>query len=67
MGNKGVNWLTFTTKRGCCEQCFSLGVESWPHSMCSHCSIYLCVNEKKDWFVTATFTVTSHEQRNVAT
>lgn len=50
LGNRGVHWPAFTQKRARCEQCSSMAIESRPHSMCMHCNVYLCINEKKNCF-----------------
>lgn len=50
LGNRGTHWITFTKERRRCEQCSSRGIESRPHSKCTACSVYLCINEKKNCF-----------------
>lgn len=45
--NIGVHWPRFIEKRARCEVCSSKGVESRPFSICNHCKVYLCLNDKK--------------------
>ena len=49
--NIGVHWPVFSKKRGRCEVCSQLKVESRPHSQCSTCKVFLCCNEKKQCFL----------------
>ncbi|XP_025196148.1 piggyBac transposable element-derived protein 3-like [Melanaphis sacchari] len=51
LGNRGIHWPAFGSKRGRCELCSIRGVESRPTSTCSHCRVFLCCNEKKNCFV----------------
>jgi hypothetical protein len=48
--NKGIHWVKFDQKRGRCEVCAKRKIQSRPHSKCSHCKVFLCVNEKKNCF-----------------
>jgi hypothetical protein len=48
LGNRGVHWPLFTSKRGRCEWCSIKKIESRPFSICSNCKIFLCCNEKKN-------------------
>ncbi|XP_052751521.1 piggyBac transposable element-derived protein 3-like [Galleria mellonella] len=50
LGNRGVHWPTFVPNRGRCEVCSMKKVQSKPHSKCSHCNTFLCINEKKNCF-----------------
>lgn len=50
LGNRGVHWPMFVPNRGRCEVCSMKKVQSKPHSKCSHCNIFLCINEKKNCF-----------------
>lgn len=49
-GNRGIHWIKFVTARGRCEVCSSRKIQSRPHSRCSHCKVFLCVNDKKNCF-----------------
>eukprot|EP00102_Acyrthosiphon_pisum_P027552 XP_016664762.1 PREDICTED: piggyBac transposable element-derived protein 3-like [Acyrthosiphon pisum] len=51
LGNRGIHWPAFGSKRGRCELCSIRGVESRPKSTCNHCRVFLCCNEKKNCFV----------------
>lgn len=51
LGNKGIHWPKFVENRGRCEVCSMKKIQSKPHSKCSHCNVFLCVNEKKNCFV----------------
>lgn len=46
--NRGGHWLTYTLKRGRCEQCSFEQTQSRPHSKCMLCNVFLCSNEKKN-------------------
>ncbi|GBM86783.1 PiggyBac transposable element-derived protein 3 [Araneus ventricosus] len=48
--NKGAHWPVFVKNRGRCEFCASKKIESRPHSQCTLCKVFLCVNEKKNCF-----------------
>lgn len=48
--NKGAHWPIFVKNRGRCEFCASKKIESRPHSQCTLCKVFLCVNEKKNCF-----------------
>lgn len=48
--NLGVHWPNFVANRGRCENCAMHNIESRPHSQCSHCKVFLCVNERKNCF-----------------
>lgn len=50
LGNRGIHWPTFVENRGRCEVCSLKKIQSKPHSKCSHCNVFLCVNEKKNCF-----------------
>lgn len=50
LGNHGVHWPTFVPNRGRCEVCSMKKVQSKPNSKCSHCNVFLCINEKKICF-----------------
>lgn len=50
LGNRGVHWPVFVERRGRCEVCSMNKVQSKPHSKCSHCDVFLCLNEKKNCF-----------------
>lgn len=47
MDNGDLHWSTFVENRGRCEVCSLKKIQSKPHSKCSHCHVFLCVNEKK--------------------
>lgn len=49
--NRGIHWPTFVESRGRCEVCNKQKIQSRPHSKCSSCKVFLCVNEKKNCFV----------------
>lgn len=49
--NRGIHWPKFIDKRGRCEVCSNKKIQSRPHSKCSHCNIFLCINEKKNCFL----------------
>lgn len=51
LGNRGNHWPHFDDRRGRCEMCSAQGIQSKPHSTCSLCGVFLCVNEKKNCFV----------------
>lgn len=51
LGNRGIHWPTFVENRGRCEVCSLKKIQSKPHSKCSHCNVFLCVNEKKNCFI----------------
>lgn len=48
--NCGAHWPEFVKNRGRCELCAMRKLESRPHSKCSLCKVFLCVNEKKNCF-----------------
>ena len=48
--NRGAHWVIHDNKRGRCDECQRNKVESWPHSLCSMCKVFLCCNEKKNCF-----------------
>ena len=45
--NIGCHMPEFVPQRGRCEVCSVNGVESRPHSKCTTCKIFLCMNEKR--------------------
>ncbi|KAG5900222.1 hypothetical protein JTB14_008104 [Gonioctena quinquepunctata] len=47
LGNRGNHWPPFVERRGRCEMCSAQAIQSKPHSTCSTCGVFLCVNEKK--------------------
>ena len=51
LSNVGVHWPQFVDTKARCEVCSNEGKESRPHSICSHCSVYLCCNKTKNCFV----------------
>lgn len=52
LGNRGVHWPKFVKQRGRCEMCSIKGIQSRPHSLCSHyCKCFLCCNENKNCFL----------------
>lgn len=50
LGNRGVHWPKFVKERGRCEMCSLKGIQSRPHSQCSHCKCFLCCNDSKNCF-----------------
>ena len=48
--NVGTHMPEFVAGRGRCEMCSMNKVESRPHSKCSTCKVFLCLNEKKNCF-----------------
>ena len=48
--NRGAHWPEFVKNRGRCEYCSMQNKESRPHSKCSLCKVFLCVNERKNCF-----------------
>lgn len=47
---RGVHWPAFGSKRGRCELCSIRGIGARPTSVCNHCRVFLCCNEKKNCF-----------------
>ena len=47
LGNRGNHWAVFVKERRRCEYCSAQGIQSKPHSKCSSCGVFLCLNEKK--------------------
>lgn len=51
LSNRGVHWVKFADRRGRCEVCSMKDIQSKPNTLCSHCQVFLCMNEKKQCFV----------------
>ncbi|XP_067141824.1 piggyBac transposable element-derived protein 3-like [Centruroides vittatus] len=49
--NQGGHWPEFVPNRGRCEYCATKHIESRPHSRCTLCKVFLCVNQKKNCFL----------------
>lgn len=47
---RGIHWPAYGSKRGRCELCSVRGVKSQPTSICNHCRVFLCCNERKNCF-----------------
>jgi hypothetical protein len=49
--NKGAHWPQFVVQRERCEWCSMNKAQSTPHSCCSLCRVYLCMNEKSCFYI----------------
>lgn len=50
LANRGIHWPQFVQNRGRCEVCSKNKIQSRPSTKCSHCQVFLCLNEKKNCF-----------------